>query len=301
MLDAALIVARFLHYGAVTALFGMALFPFYAYPSRAGATPAWLAAWMRRAVLAASVAAFLTAIVWFALGVASMYGEWSAAVSPVALATVIGDTGFGRLWAVRLALGALAVAIAARATSETTPERDRISMLIGGALAATLAGTGHTQVSEGLLGPVHVAADALHLLAAGAWLGGLVALGAVLARPVPDCVDVLHRFSGMGYAAVAVLISSGVINSYCLVGSLSRLLSTGYGEVLLIKLCLVAGMLCVALSNRFWLVPALEREGNRSAYLVRLRGHVLAEQALGGLVLAVVSVLGTLEPGVTQS
>jgi putative copper resistance protein D len=51
--------------------------------------------------------------------------------------------------------------------------------------------------------------------------------------------------------------------------------------------------------NRFWLVPGLlaERRGlYNKACLLRLRYHVIGEQLLGVLIIALVSVLGTLSP-----
>ena len=36
MIEAGLILARFVHYAAAMALFGVSLFPLYSYPSRAG-------------------------------------------------------------------------------------------------------------------------------------------------------------------------------------------------------------------------------------------------------------------------
>jgi len=70
-------------------------------------------------------------------------------------------------------------------------------------LLASLAGVGHTQVHEGVTAIVHVTADAVHLLAAGAWLGGLLPPGMVVvssrAKQLSndDAVLVLSRFSGM--------------------------------------------------------------------------------------------------------
>jgi copper resistance protein D len=114
-------------------------------------------------------------------------------------------------------------------------------------------------------------ADALHLLAAGAWIGGLLALAHILAADQEDVGQVLMRFSGMGYVAVAVLMASGLVNGWYLVGSLAALMGTSYGQLLLVKLCLFAGMLGLALTNRFWLVPSLGRnaEGVLRASLTR--------------------------------
>jgi len=56
-METGLIAARFFHFAAVMALFGLALFPLYSYPGRAGELPArlgrWLNASLRLAVLLA--------------------------------------------------------------------------------------------------------------------------------------------------------------------------------------------------------------------------------------------------------
>jgi putative copper resistance protein D len=118
-------------------------------------------------------------------------------------------------------------------------------------------------------------------------------------------VQILLRFSGMGYIAVAALIGSGLVNSWFLVGSLSGLLTTSYGLLLLGKLALFAAMLALAAANRFWLVPSMS--GVRadapdvwSRWSLRLRNHVLGEQLLGWMVLALVSILGTMQPATGQ-
>jgi putative copper resistance protein D len=136
------------------------------------------------------------------------------------------------------------------------------------------------------------------LLAAGAWIGGLLVLTHILAYTQEGAEPVLMRFSGMGYVAVAVLVASGLVNGWYLVGSLNGLVGTSYGQLLLVKICLFAGMLCLAVANRFWLVPLLRRvdEVGRVLSLGRLRRHVVAEWTLGLLVILIVSALGTMEP-----
>jgi putative copper resistance protein D len=107
------------------------------------------------------------------------------------------------------------------------------------------------------------------------------------------------RFSGMGYVAVTILIASGFVNGWYFVGTLDALVSTPYGQLLIAKLCVFAGMLSLAVANRFWLVPALGRDGG-SAKLDRLRRHVVAEEVLGLVVVLIVSALGTMEPAAAQ-
>jgi putative copper resistance protein D len=123
----------------------------------------------------------------------------------------------------------------------------------------------------------------------------------VTALPI-DLDRVLLRFSGMGYVAVATLIGSGLVNSWFLVGTVSGFLETDYGRVLVTKLVLFAGMLALAVSNRFWIVPSLAkaRTNRPSVWTARLRNHVLCEQLLGLIVLLIVSVLGTMRPAIGQ-
>jgi putative copper resistance protein D len=199
-----------------------------------------------------------------------------------------------------------------RFDSTSGPRWDVIAQVLAAALLISLAGVGHSQVEEGIAGTVHVVSDAAHLLAAGAWLGGLVPLALILVaynrdREITretDLDQVLMRFSGMGYVAVAILLGSGLVNSWYLVGNVTGLLTTPYGQLLLAKLALFAGMLLLAVINRFWLVPsmskALAQDGGSSSWTARLRTHVLGEQFLGLMILMIVSVLGTIRPAIGQ-
>ena len=301
MLENGLIFARFLHYAAVMALFGGALFPLYAYPSRADPEPARLSIWLRPILCALALAAFVSAVLWLSLVTASMAGSTSAATDPDALQSVLAETLFGQVWAMRLALSGLLVGLTVLSyvAPSNRSNRAAATALLAAALLATLAGTGHTMHSEGISRDIHIASDAVHLLAAGAWFGGLIALGYVLRTATPDTKAVLHRFSGMGYAAVAALVGSGLINGWFLVGSFVNLFAQPYGQLLLVKIMLFAAMLSLALANRFWLMPALSREPSQAVVAeTRLRRHVSVELAIGVLVIMIVSLLGTLEPAV---
>ena len=300
MLVAGLIISRFLHFAAATALFGASLYPLYTYYLRAEPQPAQLSRWLPSTLAVAAFAALLSNLLWLAFVTANMNDALSAAVDPVALVSVIHDTGFGRLWIVRLALNALVVVFAvAQLFFAKGRQQTLLLPLLTAALLASLAGTGHTQTEEHMGRYVHTASDAAHLLAAGAWLGGLLALAFTLKQTSTDAEAVLRRFSGIGYVAVAVLVGSGLVNSWFLVGSVSGLFNTPYGQLLLIKLLLVAGMLGFAALNRFWLVPSLTRNAEQHDFaLTQLRRHVLGEQTLGILVLVIVSLIGTMQPAI---
>ena len=242
--------------------------------------------------IAANVA-LLSGMFWFIFTVANMSGTLEGVLDREILSVV------------------MIVVIWNRFDPGSSPRRDMITPGLAAVLLVSLAGVGHSQVEEGMAGTVHVVSDAAHLLAAGAWLGGLVPLVLILSsydREIPPATDhldqVLMRFSGMGYVAVAVLIGSGLVNSWYLVGNITALPTTQYGQLLLAKLALFAGMLLLAVINRFWLVPSMSKaraQGAGSSFRTdRLRTHVLGEQFLGLVILMIVSVLGTIRPAIGQ-
>jgi putative copper resistance protein D len=142
-----------------------------------------------------------------------------------------------------------------------------------------------------------MANDAVHLLAAGAWLGALAAFVILLrsAPRAPETVRVLADFSLVGMLAVAALAATGLVNAWLVLGGVTPLFTTLYGRLLILKVALFGLMLALAALNRFRLVPALE-SGLDDGALRRLKAHVAGEQLLGLAVLLSVAVLGTLDP-----
>jgi putative copper export protein len=84
------------------------------------------------------------------------------------------------------------------------------------------------------------------------------------------------------------------VNSWFSVGGWSDLLGTSYGRALTIKLVLFAGMVALAVVNRFVLLPTYERESELVSR--RLSRNIVLELVLGTLVILAASVLGTLPP-----
>lgn len=309
MVDLGLVVARLLHYAAVAVLAGVAFFPVYAY---ALAEPKELSHRRHAVLLAAAIGTALSGLLWFVFAVANMSGTLTDVADKEVLWTVLSETTFGGVWMARMLLAVVIAGVtASRPLWMGIAGRDLVTAFLAAVLLASLAGTGHAQIEEGWVSVGHVASDAAHLLAAGAWLGGLVPLGFILldyskreGEPIVEVDRILLGFSSMGYVAVATLIVSGLVNGWFMVGSVSSLLETFYGEILLAKLALFSAMLALAAANRFWLVPrmieARENSGEPSLWLGRLRYHVLGEQFLGLMVLLAVSVLGTMRPAIGQ-
>ena len=163
-------------------------------------------------------------------------------------------------------------------------------------------------VTSGIL---HLAADALHLLAAAAWIGGLVSLVLAARRsatPSDRRIGVAlrgtrtARFSTLGIVSVATLLVTGIVNAWILVGSFHALVVTGYGRLLMLKLCCLrrhAGVRCgepvLADATACRVRQATSCGSMRS---VSSRATASIEIALGFTIFAIVGVLGTLHPAI---
>ena len=106
----------------------------------------------------------------------------------------------------------------------------------------------------------------LHLLAVALWIGVLTPLKrlASQAETYGMAADVGHRFGVVASVTVPVLILVGGYMGYQLVGSFSALIGTGYGQAMILKVLLVAGLLGLAAANKLRFIPAL-RSGDPAA------------------------------------
>ncbi|WP_406410193.1 copper resistance protein CopC [Streptomyces halstedii] len=160
-----------------------------------------------------------------------------------------------------LLLGASALFVAvlfgAYAKREDKKEKQDLTfgLTVGGAvLAIGIAGTWALaeHASTGLQPGIAMPVDVAHLLAVAAWLGGLAALLVALYRTPHITADAVRRFSRVAFGSVVVLAATGLYQSWRQVGSWSALTGTWYGQLLLVKVGLVAAILAVAWFSRRW-------------------------------------------------
>lgn len=248
------------------------------------------------------------------------------AATPSAVAEVL-QTRYGRVALLRLALlggGAVLYAIGRRIESVPVLSHPRFAgggsvgaaaaarplqgwmIALGGLWALALAATPGLQGHAGTTSPVPVnlIADVLHVGAAGAWIGGLVALlcaawpaarqaegeRAVMLAPV------VARLSEVALVAVALIVVTGTYRSFVEVGAWRGLTGTAYGLTLLAKLAVFAPLLVLGAVNNRLLKPRIGDAARGRASLATLRRVVTVEVALGVVVLAITSLLVNLAP-----
>lgn len=298
-MDAALgIVVRWALVADLMLLFGVPLFAVY---SPAGvdtriATP------LRSLIASTALVGILLSILGIAILAAAMSGGPLAQVDAATLSMLVTQTAAGSAFVIRLAATAAALALALQRSGNRAIV---LAIVLCGAVAlGSLAWSGHGVMDDGRVGTVHLVADIVHLLAAGVWVGALASLLWALITARDGTHRALASFASVGTASVALVLASGLINSWLLVGP-SNVLSLGtslYGQLLLIKLALFACMTSLAAINRFRLTPALgaARTPDDALHaLRRLRASLTLETFAAFAILGLVAWLGTLEPPVS--
>jgi copper transport protein len=178
------------------------------------------------------------------------------------------------------------------------------------ALSPALSGHASSQSPSGLLIPL----DFMHVVAMSVWIGGLVTL--VLALPsatraftTPDrtrlLVAALIRFSPLALASVCVLLATGLVQSFVHIRSFDNLIHTGYGRAVLVKFCMLLGLIALGAHNRNRALPRLKRlaADGRSPGIpgIALRRALRTEIGLLAIVLGVTALLVSYAPANTPS
>ncbi|MEM8836957.1 MAG: CopD family protein [Pseudomonadota bacterium] len=106
----------------------------------------------------------------------------------------------------------------------------------------------------------------LHLLVIAYWVGALHPLLIAVSNParLEETAHLAERFGNQALFVVVGLLTVGMVYAAALLGDLSALRSSLYGQVLLVKLALVSVLLIFAARNKTRIVPAL-MEGDEHA------------------------------------
>ncbi|WP_413705328.1 copper homeostasis membrane protein CopD [Pseudomonas sp. Pseusp16] len=304
MSESANVVLRFVLYVDLMLLFGVALFGLFSFKGQERLSGTVLP--FRRLLTGTAGLGALLSFAGMVLMVRAMSGESDIAELRPHIEMMLLETDVGLAWAVRM----IALTVAGLALM-LNPRAPGISLVIaataGGIALASLAWSGHGAMDEGGRRFWHFAADILHLLAAGAWLGALLAFALMAktrALQSPANIRLLaravRRFELVGALIVVIITVTGVVNYLFIVGpKLDEVLFGHYGILLAIKVLLFAGMLVLAALNRFHLGPLLERslrEGQYRVAALALRRSVVVEMAAAVLIVGLVAWLGTLSP-----
>ncbi|MER5205190.1 copper resistance protein CopC [Streptomyces sp. NPDC002825] len=265
-------IARYLSYAGFAVLVGGGAFVLACWPHGASVRP------VQQTVVRGWLT--LTAATLAMLLLRSPYtgsGDLSDAFDLAGLKAVL-ETKTGAALTSRLLLlgaAALFVAVLFGAYARRTDPKEKKDLAFGLGLGGTVVAAGIAgtwalaeHASTGLQPGIAMPVDILHLLAVAAWLGGLTVLLVALYRAPSVERSAVERFSKVAFGSVAVLAATGLYQSWRQVGSWSALTGTRYGQLLLVKIGLMAVLIGIAWVSRRWtrrLADPAPREEDESA------------------------------------
>jgi len=163
--------------------------------------------------------------------------------------------------------------------------------VLGVAALATWPLTGHPTASP--VAGVSVVVDAIHLASMSVWLGGLVMLMAFL---LPQANErelgaILPIWSRWAATAVGSLLLAGTVQALIEVATLKGLVSSAYGQLILVKVGLALAVIGVAAVSR-----RVVRNKTAEAGPKPLRRLVFAELGVAAVILGVTAALVQIPP-----
>ena len=163
-----------------------------------------------------------------------------------------------------LAMAVLAIVVAAALTFTATvgSAAGWLVLAIVAAVLPSLAGHGQGLGDHALA----LTSNVLHAGAAVIWIGGLLALAVHAMRRSQDLRRPVERFGAIAATCLALMALSGIGNAYTRLESPEQLLTTGYGQVLLGKVLLLAGLGAVAWILRRRVVSTLGQRGRVAVF-----------------------------------
>ena len=178
-----------------------------------------------------------------------------------------------------IALGLSLAGAGTAALAPRTPRLLAVACACALALLATPTFAGHALDPNQPLW-LSIPADLAHIAGAAVWLGGLVALLAIVPR-LAQHAEARRRISDAAFFAVPVLALGGVLRALTELNTVSEVWTTSYGRTLLVKTAVFVPLLALGYANR---TRVLER-------------RVRIEVVLIAVVLGAVAVLVQLRPG----
>ena len=135
----------------------------------------------------------------------------------------------------------------------------------------------------------------IHIICISFWLGSFLPLRYMCTiKNFTNLYLIADNFGRYAVVYIGMLILTGLIFSYILLGGILPLITSTYGNVLLIKLFIVSMILIIGAINKFRIVPEMKKD--LSTGQVKLKNSINIEIISSVLVLFTTSILTTSLP-----
>lgn len=211
------------------------------------------------------------------------------------------STDAGVAFAIRIVLVVILAWVIFGTMTATDESRWTMAVVLLLLLLATWAFAGHSRSMRWPL--IGVPLDVAHHAAAAAWIGGLAILGLVAIKEstIDELITSVNRFAQLAKIAVTVIVITGVLQAFRLVGSPGELFAGNHGRYLVLKVLVLGAMLKVADVNRQRVNRRLQSTSTASRRVVgNLRRAMGTELVVGVLVVAVTAAMVVSPPAVAE-
>jgi putative copper resistance protein D len=297
------VLTRSVHFAAALLMLGVWLFDRLV-ATAIGPSLAWRKISARLIGIPLPIAA-LSAVAWLgclSISINDDVPPRSALAWPT-LKAILNETQFGVVWKLRAGmwLGCCVLSLLIFRSKSSRLIWAWLAILCSAGFVGSLAWAGHGQTGPHMM--LHLSSDVIHLLATAAWPMGLLPFAMLLCSVRRSSNALLqarltNRFSSISFWTVMILLASGIVNSWILVGSLNNLFHTPYGQTLTRKIVIFGFMVVFGAVNSIWLKPRLPASSAASRWL---QWNVAIELSLTVAVIVIVGVLGLQPPPVEFS
>ncbi len=251
-----------------------------------------LAAVLRRPIQVAVMLATTSALATIPSEAAEFGIGWQAVLQPELLWSVASRTHAG------ISVTAQAVICIAMVGAFATG-REKVGVSIAGLALAEVPTTGHLAEGLDFAAMAHIGIAAVHILSAAAWVGALLPFIALvhLSRSPQlrtAAISAMRLFSRAGHVAVGLVLLTGIVNIWVIVGHLPFEWHVTYQRYLLLKVAVVGIMCAIAVVDRYVIVPRCPTD-SRFARRALMAGAA-CEIALGLCAFALVATFGLEDP-----
>ena len=288
------VAARALSFVALLALIGAAVFRYAVLGRVASIVAMESGPLLRRLATGAAIAAasYLIAAA-FRLSLQDQMMTGDAMLDTAHMRSMAMETHWGAIWRLQFGAGTAALIgalVARRGHAAGWP----LLAFSGIALALSAALGGHAAASESWR-TLAVVDDTLHVIGAAGWLGSLLWL-TVVALPAlqsgtgeraPRIAALVQAFSPTALVFASLVAVTGLVSAWLRLGTVPMLWRSSYGQALLVKLLLLAGVAATGFYNWRYVQPALGTD----VASARLSTSARAELVVGLLVIIATAVL----------
>lgn len=242
-----MIIIRWLFYISCSLFVGCLFFSLFVYKGKSN----YFSDRLYRILTYASLGLFISIVLSLPLQTTIDSGVgWTNAIHFSMLMETLRDTKFGLIWIVQIALMIILSFITYfNIHSKGKKQWASAGIIVLFAILVSKSFIGHATTFK--YQAIGITIDFLHMAAASLWIGSLLAIIILLRKKEDETAywSTIQRYSYWGAAFVAIIVATGIFESFQFIPTFNALFNTLYGQIIIAKIVLLLFMVGFAFFN----------------------------------------------------